>query len=36
MICIAMGYPDEAFVANDLKSRRKENVSLSSQLRSLG
>ena len=36
MICIAMGYPDEAFVANDVKSRRKDNDSLSSKLRSLG
>jgi len=27
MICIAMGYPDEAFVANDVKSRRKDNAS---------
>ena len=36
MICIAMGYPDEAFVANDVKSRRKDNASLSSKLRSLG
>jgi hypothetical protein len=26
MICIAMGYPDEAFVANDVKSRRKDNA----------
>jgi hypothetical protein len=36
MICIAMGYPDEAFVANDDEWRRKDNASLSSQLRSLG
>jgi len=25
MICIAMGYPDDSFVANDVKSRREEN-----------
>ncbi|WP_333790631.1 hypothetical protein [Sphingorhabdus sp.] len=26
MICIAMDYPDEAFVANDVKSRREDNA----------
>jgi hypothetical protein len=26
MICIAMCYPDEAFVANDVKSRREDNA----------
>ena len=26
MICVAMGYPDETFVANDVKSRREENA----------
>ena len=25
MICIAMGYPDDRFVANDVKSRREDN-----------
>ncbi|MDN5251248.1 nitroreductase [Betaproteobacteria bacterium LSUCC0117] len=25
MICIAMGYPDDSFVANDVKSRREDN-----------
>ena len=25
MICIAMGYPDDSFVANEVKSRREEN-----------
>ena len=25
MICIAMGYPDDNFVANDVKSRREDN-----------
>ena len=25
MICIAMGYPDNSFVANDVKSRREDN-----------
>lgn len=25
MICVAMGYPDETFVANDVKSRREDN-----------
>ena len=27
MICIAMGYPDEAFVANDVKSQLEDNAS---------
>jgi len=27
MICIAMGYPDEAFVANSVKSVREDNAS---------
>lgn len=36
MICIAMGYLDEAFVANDYEWRGKDNASLSSKLRSLG
>jgi hypothetical protein len=26
MICVAMGYPDETFVANDVKSRREDNA----------
>ena len=25
MICIAMGYPDDSFVANEVKSRREDN-----------
>ena len=25
IICIAMGYPDDSFVANDVKSRREDN-----------
>ena len=25
MICIAMGYPDQSFVANNVKSSREEN-----------
>ncbi|NBO02522.1 MAG: nitroreductase, partial [Betaproteobacteria bacterium] len=25
MICIAMGYPDESFVANQVKSVREDN-----------
>jgi len=25
MICIAMGYPEDSFVANDVKSRREDN-----------
>lgn len=27
MICIAMGYPDERFVANNVKSVREDNSS---------
>ena len=27
MICIAMGYPDESFAANDVRSTRAENDS---------
>ena len=27
MICIAMGYPDDSFVANDVKSVREDNAS---------
>jgi hypothetical protein len=26
MICIAMGYPDESFVANQVKSVREDNA----------
>jgi hypothetical protein len=25
MICIAMGYPDESFAANDVRSTRADN-----------
>jgi hypothetical protein len=27
MICIAMGYPDESFAANDVRSTRTKNSS---------
>jgi hypothetical protein len=30
MTCVAMGYPDESFVANDVKSRRSPNDKVAS------
>jgi hypothetical protein len=30
MTCVAMGYPDETFVANDVKSRRTPNDKVAS------
>jgi nitroreductase len=30
MTCVAMGYPDETFVANDVKSRRSPNDKVAS------
>jgi hypothetical protein len=30
MTCVAMGYPDDSFVANDVKSRRSPNDKVAS------